>query len=168
MLPRPLHPASLAADGLALYGPPVGGYNTRMAKGKWQHFHHGADIGIRGYGGTCEDAFVQIALALTAVIAPPESVRAERDIVIAAAAPDIELLLVDWLNALIYEMATRHMLFSRFVVHISGERLQGRAWGERVDIERHRPAVEVKGATYTELKVAEEDGRWLAQCVVDV
>jgi tRNA nucleotidyltransferase (CCA-adding enzyme) len=61
------------------------------------------------------------------------------------------------------------MLFSRFVVEIDAGRLLGRAWGEIVDVERHRPAVEVKGATYTSLRVAQQaDGTWIAQCVVDV
>ena len=41
--------------------------------------------------------------------------------------------------------------------------------GEVVDIERHEPAVEVKGATYSLLEVAQTDGGdWIAQCVVDV
>jgi len=83
-------------------------------------------------------------------------------------APDAELLLVDWLNAIIYEMATRHMLFARYEVQIAGERLSGAAWGEKIDLPRHRPAVEPKGATYTSLAVRQENGGWLAQCVVDV
>ena len=88
---------------------------------------------------------------------------------IRCAAPDPELLLVDWLNALIYEMATRGMLFSRFRVAIEGQGLEATAWGEALDPQRHRPAVEVKGATYTELRVMQRDsGRWVAQCVVDV
>jgi SHS2 domain-containing protein len=38
-----------------------------------------------------------------------------------------------------------------------------------VDVARHQPAVEIKGATYTELKVGRTDnGLWFAQCVVDV
>jgi SHS2 domain-containing protein len=37
-----------------------------------------------------------------------------------------------------------------------------------VDPVRHEPAVEVKGATYTALRVQQTDGHWLAQCVVDV
>jgi SHS2 domain-containing protein len=79
------------------------------------------------------------------------------------------LLFVDWLNALVYEMATRSMLFSRFQVRLEGRRLDAIAWGERLDVVRHRPAVEVKGATYTALKVTRQaDGTWLAQCVVDV
>lgn len=88
---------------------------------------------------------------------------------IECAAPDHELLLVDWLNALIYEMATRHLLFARFEVDIEGGRLTAFARGEPVDAARHQPAAEVKGATFCELAVRKlADGRWLAQCVVDV
>jgi SHS2 domain-containing protein len=80
-----------------------------------------------------------------------------------------EHLLVDWLNALVYEMATRRMLFGAFVVAIEGPQLKATAWGEPVDRVRHEPAVEVKGATYTSLCVERRsDGMWLAQCVVDV
>ena len=83
--------------------------------------------------------------------------------------PRPEILLTEWLNAIVYEMATRRMLFCRFQVRIDGERLTGTAWGEAVDVPRHRPAVEVKGATLTQLRVAQEpDGTWVAQCVVDV
>jgi tRNA nucleotidyltransferase (CCA-adding enzyme) len=61
------------------------------------------------------------------------------------------------------------MLFGRFEVHIDGHSLQAAAWGEPVEVSRHRPAVEVKGATYTELSVKQdEQGRWIAQCIVDV
>jgi len=139
------------------------------ASGTWEHFAHGADIGIRGTGPTRDAAFEQAALALTAVITDPVSVRPERTVAIACEAPDDELLLVDWLNAVVYEMATRRMLFGAFTVAIEGSRLRGSARGEPVDTSRHEPAVEVKGATYTALRVARlEDGRWLAQCVVDV
>jgi SHS2 domain-containing protein len=135
----------------------------------WEHFSHQADIGVRGLGATPAEAFEQAALALTAVIAEPADVAPLEMIRISCDAPDAELLLADWLNALIYEMATRNMLFSRFEVHLDGSRLAAVAWGERLEIARHRPAVEVKGATYTELKVAQlPDGGWLAQCVVDV
>ncbi len=83
-------------------------------------------------------------------------------------APDLELLFVEWLNAIIYEMAVRNMLFSRFSVRIDGTRLTGTLWGEPVDVARHQPACEPKGATYTALKVAENDGIWSAACIVDV
>jgi tRNA nucleotidyltransferase (CCA-adding enzyme) len=136
----------------------------------WEHFVHGADIGVRGIGATLGEAFEQAALALTAVIADPARISSITAVDIGCEAPDMAVLFVDWLNALIYEMATRNMLFGRFEVRILEERsLTATAWGERVDRARHQPAVEVKGATYTGLSVAErDDGLWVAQCVVDV
>ena len=135
----------------------------------WEHFHHVADIGVHGRGATLGESFEQAALALTAVITDPAGVRPETLVEIDCDAPDTELLLVDWLNALVYEMATRGLLFSRFEVRIDGGKLHGRAWGEPVDRGRHRPTVEVKGATYTELRVYRDArGDWHARCVVDV
>ena len=84
------------------------------------------------------------------------------------AAPDLELLLVEWLNAIVYQTAVGQRLFSRFEVEIHDGRLSARIWGEAIQRERHRPAVEVKGATLTALKVTDRDGEWTAQCVVDV
>lgn len=124
---------------------------------------------MRGYGDTPAEAFVQAAIALTAVITEPELVNPSRRIEIACAAPDLEILLVDWLNRLISAMATEEMLFGRFEVAIRQDALKATAYGEPIDPARHRPAVEVKGATFTELEVAQDpDGRWRAQCVVDV
>jgi len=135
----------------------------------WEHFPHEADMGVRGVGATREQAFEQAALAMLSVITDPQTVVAHEAIEIRCEAPDDELLLVDWLNALVYEMATRHLLFGRFSVQITGQALVGHAWGEALDVARHQPAVEVKGATYTGLRVAQEaDGSWVAECVVDV
>ena len=135
----------------------------------WAHFVHGADIGVEGRGPTRASSFEQAALALTAVITDPALVAPSEQIEIACEAPDPELLLADWLNALIYEMSTRRILFGRFRVSVDGDRLLGIAWGEVVDLARHHPAVEVKGATYTELSVTrDEKGTWTARCVVDV
>ena len=131
-------------------------------------FSHQADIGVRGFGPTPEIAFQQAALALTAAVTEPASVAPAAVVEVDCSAPDLDLLLVDWLNALIYEMAVRHWLFARFEVVIDDQHLQGRAWGEPVDAERHQSAVEPKGATLTELRVEPSGGGWLAQCVVDV
>lgn len=135
----------------------------------WEHFRHGADIGVRGSGSSLAEAFEQAALAMTAVIVAPQAVAPRLPVEIALSAPDRELLLTDWLNALIYEMATRRMLFARFAVHIRGHSLTATAWGEAIDVVRHQPTVEIKGATFTELRVwRSADGSWHAQCVVDV
>lgn len=140
-----------------------------MTAPRWEHFAHGADIGVRGFGATKEEAFAGAALAMTAVVADPASVRPEETVSVRCTAPDDEILLVDWLNALVFEMATRGMLFCEFQVRIGDRTLAGEAVGEAVNPKRHMPAVEVKGATFTELRVARDpSGTWVAQCVVDV
>lgn len=141
----------------------------RHQAAQWSHFSHEADVGVRGEGNTLAEAFAAAAEAMTAAITEPDSVAQRKAVQIHRQAADPELLLVDWLNALVYEMATRHMLFSRFDIRIDGDELRATAWGEEVDVERHQPTVEVKGATYTALEVRQlPDGRWRAQCVVDV
>jgi len=135
----------------------------------WEHLNHGADIGVRGIADTRSGAFEQAAIALTAVTADIDRVDDKEIIFVECEAPDDELLFVEWLNAVIYEMATRNMLFRRYEVSINGTSLHGKLWGETVDVSKHKPAVEIKGATYTELSVKKtEDDLWLAQTVVDV
>ena len=134
----------------------------------WEHFAHGADIGVRGRGATRDEAFADAARALTAVVTDLDAVAPRSSVPIRCDAPDDELLLVAWLNAIIYEMATRRMLFGRFDVHVDNHRLVATAWGERVDVARHHPAVEPKGATMTSVRVAHEPDAWLAQTVIDV
>ena len=135
----------------------------------WEHFHHEADIGVRGRGSSLSAAFEQAALALTAVITDPSKIREEVEVAITCEAPSLDVLLVDWLNEVIYEMTTRSMLFGRYGVQIDGLRLTAKAAGEPVDRARHEPVVEPKGATFTELRVERDaEGSWVAQCVVDV
>jgi SHS2 domain-containing protein len=134
----------------------------------FETFAHDADIGVRGRGATLAEALASAGRALTSVVADPAAVREVLSVEIACDAPDPDTLLFDWLNALVYEMATRRVLFARYEVKVGGSGLSARAFGEPVDVARHHPAVEVKGATWTGLRVAREAGGWVAECVVDV
>jgi tRNA nucleotidyltransferase (CCA-adding enzyme) len=134
----------------------------------WEHFAHDADIGVRGWGPTIAEAFEQAALALTAVVTDAE-VAPQISVDVTCDGPDLELLFVEWLNAIIYEMAVRRMLFGRYEVRIVDTRLTGTLSGEVVDVARHTPACEPKGATYTALRVAKDaNGIWTAGCIIDV
>lgn len=147
-------------------GPPSP--SPQPALPRWEHFDHGADIGVRGWAPTKAGAFEQAARALTAVVTAPEQVRPAVAVPLSCRAADDEALLVAWLNALVGEMAIRRMLFGEFEVAIADHSLHARARGEPLDTARHQPAVEIKGATWTALRVAPSQGGWLAQAVVDV
>lgn len=144
------------------------GQPDQPAAARWEHFSHEADIGLVGIGPTMAESFRQAALALTAVVTDPASVRPIVGVPLVCRAPTDDLLLVEWLNAIVYEMSTRAMLFGDFAVEVVDGELRATAWGETVDLERHEPAVEVKGATLTELNVGSTAAGWRAQCVVDV
>jgi tRNA nucleotidyltransferase (CCA-adding enzyme) len=135
----------------------------------YELFPHGADVGIRGWGPSLNDAFAQGAIAVTSAVTDPKGVRQLTSVKIVCSAPDMIVLFVDWINAIILEMDVRGMMFARFDVVLSGQSLNATIWGEPVDRVRHEPAADPKGATYTMADVSESaDGVWTAQCVVDV
>lgn len=141
---------------------------TGLMNRGWRHFPHTADLGVCGWGDTVEAAFEEAALGLIAAVTS-SIVAPAQPIAIACRSSSLDLLLVAWLNAVIYEMTSRQMLFGRFDVHIAGNTLSATAWGEPIDRSKHEPICEPKGATLTELQVRRDtDGTWTARCVIDV
>lgn len=135
----------------------------------WEHFEHDADIGIRGIAPTLPQSFAQAAIAMTAVITDPGRVAATHSFAIHCSAENNEILFLDWINELVYAMAVHKLLFHQYQVDIMENRLSAVAFGEPLDLQKHQPAVEIKGATFTELFVGQRpDGLWIAQCIVDV
>ncbi|MEK6815061.1 MAG: archease [Nitrospirota bacterium] len=134
----------------------------------YETFEHEADVGVRGAGATLAEAFEEGARAMFSVMFEIERVEPRTEIRVQCRAQDVESLFVDWLNTLLAEADIQGLALSGFSVKIDGLALEGTGRGEPIDIEKHRPTVEVKGATYTMLKVGGESGRFVAQCVVDV
>ncbi|NTW59088.1 MAG: archease [Nitrospirae bacterium] len=145
-----------------------GGRKGYLLTVQYETFEHEADIGIRGFGTTLEEAFANAAAALYSVMVDITRVDRKEFRGVNVSADDQEQLLVEWLNALLAVSDIERLVFSRFEVRIEGNRLAGTAWGEHLDRTRHHAHVEVKGATYHMLSVRQEDGRYVVQCVVDV
>ncbi|RLG70108.1 MAG: archease [Candidatus Iainarchaeum archaeon] len=136
----------------------------------YETFPHKADIGIRAKAETIGKAFCEAAKALFSVMVDLENVEAKEIIKISVSAEALDLLFVEWLNALISEAALRNMLFSEFEVKILKNdlyKLEGKAKGEKINLDKHNIKTEVKAATYSALKV-EKNSVWLVQCILDV
>jgi len=135
-------------------------------------FEHMADIGIIGHGKTQAEAFQNAAKAMVNVMVNIEKVETKQTIEVKCEAENVEELLVEWLNELIAQMGLEGLVFSEFKVDIkeeNGFKLTGTAKGEPLNKLKHEIKIEVKAATYSNLKVAKDnDGKWFAQCVVDV
>jgi len=132
----------------------------------WEHFDRGADVGVRGFGWSRAAAFEQAALGLAAVVVEPSDVREVEWLDIRVAADDPQLLLADWLNAVLTEMSAQRMLFCRFHVALHGDTLTARVAGEPVSLERHRLRGDVRAASHAEALVTFEGERWIAQAVL--
>jgi SHS2 domain-containing protein len=139
-----------------------------------EHFDHGADVGVRGFGRTAAEAFEGAATAAFRLLADDLStIRPTLEEKVEVEAPDLEQLLVAFLNELLSLADTRKVVFGSFSVEISGGepgpyRLSARARGEPFDPDRHEFTVQPKGATFTALRVARHEDGWIAQCIVDV
>jgi len=150
------------------------GVGMESIQEKWELFSHKADMGIRGMGSTFERAFEQAGLALTGVLMDPTQIKSKIHVRLSCSAPQIDILFYDWINEIIYEMARNYLVFGRYQVTIASEKtgqliLLGEAWGESINLQKQEVAVEIKGATFTELKVeTNENGECFVQCVVDV
>jgi SHS2 domain-containing protein len=131
-------------------------------------FEHKADVGVRGKGETLKEAFEEGARAMFSVMANIETVQPLETFEVEVSAQDEEALFVEWLNELLSLADLNNMVFSEFKVEIVGNNLKGQATGEKWDLERHEPKTEVKAATYSSLSVKNENGSYVAQCIVDV
>jgi len=140
-----------------------------MSKVYWEHYSHPADMGVRGFGPTREEAFAQAALAMTAIVVDLEKIQPQKAVEIVCEDDDDEMLFWYWLSGVLFEMGLRSMVFGRFEMQAIKGGLRATVWGEPVDVSRHEPAVEVKAATFADLKVERNGaGIWMAQCIVDV
>lgn len=140
---------------------------------KYEQFEHQADVGIRGYGKTTEEAFENGAKAMFSVIVSLEKVEPKKEIKIKCEAVNLEELFVEWLNKLLSEAGIENLVFSDFRIKEikkadSGYKLSGVAKGEELDLEKHEPKVEVKAATYSQLKVEKIGDQYIVQTIVDV
>jgi SHS2 domain-containing protein len=135
----------------------------KTLKKDFETIDHTADIGIRAFGTDLKEAFVNTAKGMFQLITE-DNVREEifRDIRVTA--PDHEVLLVEWLNELIYYFDAEQLLFNRFeIISLTPQEIRSRCWGEKVDKSRHELKRGIKSTTYHMLKIEKKDG-----CTVEV
>lgn len=135
---------------------------------KFQFFDHTADVGIRAWGDTLEEAFENSALAVFEVMTDTTKVERREKREVEVEGYDLENLLYRWIESLLFYYDTEILLFNSFKVSIEGLRLRGEAFGERFDPERHERRTVVKAMTYHEMRITKRDGGYEITFVVDI
>lgn len=138
----------------------------------YHFFDHTGDVGAPLRGTTREALFASAALAFTDSITPLTGVEPRRPEEVVVDAPELDLLLVDFLSELLYRFDTRGWLTRDADLAVrerdGGWALEGTLSGEKLDPERHPIKVLIKAVTYHGLQVIHREGEWHANVVFDI
>lgn len=138
----------------------------------FEYFEVTAEVGIRAWGESLSEAFVQAACALFELMVDTQAVRPRHVVSVELSAESPELLLADWLNRLILERDRTGCVFSEFRIAVTSQgrgcALMGEIAGEPLDRSRHDPRVDVKAVTYNNLCVLQQPERVQVECVLDI
>lgn len=130
---------------------------------------HTADIGIKVYGKTLGELFVNSARGLFDIIADLDGIKISTSIKIKLEADNPEELLVAWLDELIYNFYTKNIIFSEFKINkITDKSVEAEASGRHIGSKKSRLKTEVKAATYHGLKIEEDKKIYRVQIIFDV
>ncbi len=136
---------------------------------RFKTVEHTADIGIEVEADTLEELFEGAALGMLSIIIDPSGdIGRGIEVEVSLEAGDIEGLLFEWLNELLFIMDARGVLLSEFQVDgINDLHLEATVRGEEIRQGGNRLMTEVKAATFHQLQV-EKRGTWFARVIFDV
>ena len=139
-----------------------------MHKKAYQIIEHTADIGIRVKAGDLKGLFRNAAAATFDIIAERKSPsRPARKFIIKQKAENPEELFLNWLNELLSLSAAKGKIFCDYrFKKLTTKELEAEAFG--CDIKDYKVNVEIKAATYHQLKVKETKSGWVAEVIFDV
>ena len=127
-----------------------------------------ADVAIEATGKNLEEAFAEAALAMFEVQTNTKKVKPSILKNVSIKSEDKKSLLFDWLSRLIYLRDVEKMFFSRFDVKINKLKLDAKIYGEKIDRKKHEIKIEVKGVSYTQMKIEEKPNECKIRVVLDV
>ena len=145
-----------------------------MKKAGFEFRDHTADVQVRSWGSSLEEAFSQTAYSLMATITPNLKIitpKIEREITVEA--EDKEALLFDFLSEFLYIFDVDELVFNQiFVCSIEkfndNYKLRATLKGEKFDLDKHEIGTEVKAITYSFLNIEEKHDCTTIDIVFDI
>ncbi len=138
----------------------------------FNYFETTADLGVEAMGKSLEEAFKEGAKGLYNIMVDIDKVDKKEKIEFEVTGEDLEELLYNFLNELLFYTDVEGIVFNDFDIKIerddSGYRLKCTAYGEKIDKEKHNIKEEVKAVTYHKMEVKKENGKWKVRYIVDL
>ena len=141
--------------------------------GKFEFLEHTADVYIRAYGKTMEEAYANSALALFEVMTDTDKIAQTKEEKLQVEAEDQYALLYNWLEALLVKFETEGMLYSKFEITDWKETeenfaFKAKIWGEKYDARKHPQKVGVKAVTYHRMMIIREKDSAVLEFILDI
>lgn len=134
----------------------------------YEFLDHPSEALIRVTGKTHEEIFVDSATALFELMTNTKQIQPDLHFDVELAAPDALLLLVDWLNQLIFLHEVENVFLCEFQVQIrSGWNLKAKTGGQKITADQER-RLQAKSATYGLLQWNETPQGHQVQFVIDI
>ena len=135
----------------------------------YELFEHTADLGIKVRAKDLRELFKNAGLALFDIIAKEQKKQDTPALAINInqRADNLEELFINWLNELLSLSSTKELIFTDFKIDkLDKNSLSATAFGS--GMKDYKVNVEVKAATYHELKIEETPSGWQAKVILDV
>jgi len=148
---------------------PTSGQVVRRVEKGFEVLDHTADIGIAAYGADTKQLFTNAALGLFSLMADLDGIQEVVQRELKLSADDEEVLLIEWLNELIYIFDVEHIIFKRFEIdELSGNQIRARCFGEKMKPGQHKLKREVKAATYHMLRITKDNRGYEVKVIFDI
>jgi len=127
------------------------------------------DAGIRAFGKSLEELFLNAAAGMYSLIADPGSISLRKSVEIESRGSSLEGLLVSWLNELIFHFDTYGLIGGEVIVNeLRDTLIKATVAGEDFDTEKHGRGLLIKAATYHRLKIEHKEDHWEAVVIFDI
>lgn len=126
---------------------------------KYELIDHTADIGVKAFGKDFSEAFAHAAKAMFDIITDSSEIESVGTYKIDLSADDLEQLLVDWLDELLFLHGAKNLVFGEFDIQVDEQTctLNASVSGEEFDKQKHKIGMEIKAVTYHLLEAHKND-----------
>ncbi len=130
-----------------------------------------ADVCIEATAKTAEKMFEQAGLATSAVMVQLKTLNAKTKKTFTLESEEIGKLLLEFLEELVYIKDTEGLLFSKYKLKITKNKLyklKADCYGDNVNMDKQTLLADVKAVTLHMFEVKNENGKWLCRFVLDI
>ncbi|MFA4829290.1 MAG: archease [Thermodesulfovibrionales bacterium] len=130
------------------------------------------DVGMRAFGATVEEAFINEAMGMYSLITDIEGIEVTQKVVIETKSDSLEGLLVSYLNELIFQFDAYGFIGKSLDINILSIEpsafLKATVHGEEFNPEKHERKLLIKAATYHKVRIEKVSDMWEIDVIFDI